>query len=369
MNANDIKGGRIMSRHMLRALGLTALLALAASSAWAGSDERKGTGGATELLLQVGPRGSALGSGITSEVSGVDAIFWNPAGLAGLEGSEALFSHTQYIADMQVNYVAVAARAGALGVLGFNAKVLSIGDVIVTTEDAPDGTGEIVEPTFTVLGVSWARQFTDRVNFGGTLNIVNESVLSVSATGVAMDLGVQYDTGWRGLKLGMAMKNFGGTMEFGGDNLEVNTLPPGSDPSASNRTLSFSTAPFEMPSFFTLAATYNLYQRADNRLMMMGAFQNNNFVGDSYVAGAEWNYRDMFALRGSWFGTVTSELDALSGDESLSFETGDDLYSGYALGAGAKVKTGATQMSVDVAYRPVRNFFDDTVEVGLKLKF
>ncbi len=369
MNANDFKGGRIMSRHILRALSLAALLALAASSAWAGSDERKGTGGATELLLQVGPRGSALGSGITSDVTGVDAIFWNPAGLAGLEGSEALFSHTQYIADMKVNYAAVAARAGGLGVIGFNAKVLSIGEIIVTTEEAPDGTGEIIEPTFTVLGLSWAKQFTDRVNFGGTVNIVNERVLSVSATGVAMDLGVQYDTGWRGLKLGMVMKNFGGTMEFGGDNLEVNTLPPGSDPSAANRTLSFSTAPFEMPSFFTLAATYNLYQRADNRLQMLGAFQNNNFVGDSYIAGAEWNYRDLFALRGSWFGTVTSELDGLTGDESLSFETGDDLYSGYAFGAGAKVRTGSTHLSVDVAYRPVRNFFDDTVEVGLKLKF
>lgn len=369
MNANDFKGGRIMSRHILRALGLTALLALAASSAWAGSDERKGTGGATELLLQVGPRGTALGSGTTSDVSGVDAIFWNPAGLAGLEGSEVLFSHTQYIADMNVNYAAVAARAGTFGVIGFNAKVLSIGDVIVTTEAAPDGTGEIIEPTFTVLGLSWARQFTDRVNFGATLNMVNERVLSVSATGVAMDLGVQYDTGWRGLKLGMVMKNFGSSMEFGGENLEVNTFPPGSDPSASNRTLSFSTAPFEMPSFFTLSATYNLFQQADTRLQMLGAFQNNNFVGDAYTAGAEWSYRDMFALRGSWFGTATSELDGLTGDESLSFDSGDDLYSGYAFGAGAKVKTGATQLAIDIAYRPVRNFFDDTVELGLKLKF
>lgn len=369
MNANDFKGGRLMSRHILRALGLTALLALAASSAWAGSDERKGTGGATELLLQVGPRGTALGGGTTSDVSGVDAIFWNPAGLAGLEGSEALFSHTQYIADMKVNYAAIAARAGSFGVIGFNAKVLSIGDVIVTTEEAPDGTGEIIEPTFTVLGLSWARQFTDRVNFGATVNMVNERILSVSATGVAVDLGVQYDTGWRGLKLGMVMKNFGSSMEFGGENLEVNTFPPGSDPSASNRTLSFSTAPFEMPSFFTLSATYNLYQRADSRLQMLGAFQNNNFVGDAYTAGAEWNYRDMFALRGSWFGTVTSELDGVTGDESLQFDSGDDLYSGYAFGAGAKVKTGATQLAVDIAYRPVRNFFDDTVELGLKLKF
>jgi hypothetical protein len=42
---------------------------------------------------------------------------------------------------MTLNYAAIAAKVGKVGVLGVHAKVLSIGDVIVTTEDAPDGTG------------------------------------------------------------------------------------------------------------------------------------------------------------------------------------------------------------------------------------
>jgi len=142
-----------MNRLMMRTLGLAVLLALTATAAWAGSGERQGTSGATELLIPVGARGSALGGTATSNVTGIEASFWNPAGLGSMEGTEALFTHTQYIADMSVNYAAIAVKAGGLGTLGFSAKVLSIGDIIVTTEQAPDGTGEIMSPTFGVFGV------------------------------------------------------------------------------------------------------------------------------------------------------------------------------------------------------------------------
>lgn len=364
----SMKGDRTMSRVIIRSLGLAALLALAVSSAWAGSDERKGTAGATELMIPVGARGTALGAGVASDITGAEAIFWNPAGVAGQEGTEALFSHTSYIADMKLNYVAITAPGGALGTLGFNVKVLSIGDVLVTTEAAPDGTGEVETPTFTVLGATWARAFTDRVRFGATVNFVNERVLDMTANGMAVDLGVQYDTGWKGLRLGMVMKNFGNSMAFSGSGLDVSTQPPGSDPSASNRTLRFSTASFEMPSYFTLGATYNAWQDGPSRVQLMGSFQNNNFGGDNFNAGAELVYRNMFSLRGSWFGTLTTTTDN-AGDESVSFDSGDDLYSGLSFGAGAVVKAGSSRLGVDVTLRPIKNYFDDTVEMGLRLKF
>jgi hypothetical protein len=364
-----MKGDRTMSRVIIRSLGLAALLALAVTSAWAGSDERKGTSGATELLIPVGARGSALGTAVSSDIVGAEAIFWNPAGIAGQEGTEVLFSHTSYIADMKVNYVALTAPGGALGTLGFNVKVLSIGDVIVTTEAAPDGTGEIVEPTFTVLGVSWGKAFTDRVRFGSTVNFVNERILDMNANGMAIDFGVQYDTGWKGLRLGMVMKNFGNSMSFNGSGLDVNTQPPGSDPSSANRSLRFSTASFEMPSNFTLSATYNAWQNGPSRLQLLGAFQNNNFGGDNFNGGAEWVYKNQFMLRGSWWGTMTSTRDLATGDDSMEFDSGDDVYSGYAFGAGANMKAGSTHLAVDFTLRPVRDFFDDTFEMGLRFKF
>ena len=79
-----MKGLRTMTRSMFRALGLAGLFAVMASSAWAGSDGRKGTGGASELLIPVGARGSALGAGYSSIASGAEAIGWKPAGGAAV---------------------------------------------------------------------------------------------------------------------------------------------------------------------------------------------------------------------------------------------------------------------------------------------
>src|SRR5438105_3485045 len=115
------KGDTSMVRLMNGALVVVTLLVTIAGPAWAGSDERKGTDGALELMLPVGARGSALGGTVVSDVSGSEAIYWNPAGLTSVERPEVLFTHTNYFADMKLNYAAVATKAGGLGVIGFNA--------------------------------------------------------------------------------------------------------------------------------------------------------------------------------------------------------------------------------------------------------
>ncbi len=362
-------GGQTMHRLAIRVLALTALLTLAAGVVWASSDQRKGTSGATELLIPVGPRGTSLSGTGSTDAAGVEAMFWNPAGVASLEGTEALFSHTTYIADMKVNFVGAATKVGGFGTIGVSAKVLSVGDIPVTTETAPDGTGEIISPTFTTLGLTWARQFTDRVRFGSTFNVINEHILDNTANGFAVDFGVQYDTGWRGLRFGIVMKNFGPSMEFRGPGFDQSVQVPGTDPSSANRVLTFSSAPFELPSYFTFGTTYDLYRYGPNRLHVLGLFQSNNFSGDNFAVGAEWNYRELYSLRGSWYGTLASTVDPITGDETSKFTTGDELYSGYALGAGLAIPTGGSRLGVDVTWKPVKQYFDDVVELGLRFTF
>ena len=354
-------------------VGLLALAAGWVGPAYAGSNERKGTAGAQELLMGVGPRGTALGSAVTADASGVEAMFWNPAGLGTVKGTEAMFSHTGYFADQKLNYAAVASHVGGAGVLAFDAKVLSIGDIIVTTEDAPEGTGQILNPTFTVLGLGYARQFTDRVLFGGVVHYVNEQIANASASGLAFDFGVQYTTGWNGLQFGIAMKNFGSQLEFSGADFDVNLLPPGSDPQASNRPFALSSAPFEMPSYFALGGTVEVYAQNQQRLALLSGFQSNNFEFDYLLSGLEWSYRHDYALRASYFGSFgsASSGSSLSGSEgSLEFNSGNDLYSGFALGGGAQIHTGGdSRLGVDVSWRPVRSFFDDVVEFGIHYSF
>ena len=119
------------------------LLVLSLSTAYAGNEHRTGTAGAQELLIPIGSRGTAMGGSVLSTTSGVEAMYWNPAGLASLEGTEAMFSHLPYLADIDVNFAGIAKKIEGFGTIGFGAKVVSIGDIEETTIDEPDGTNRL----------------------------------------------------------------------------------------------------------------------------------------------------------------------------------------------------------------------------------
>jgi hypothetical protein len=350
-------------------VGVLLGLLLFCGIAVAGSEERKGTAGATELLIPTGARGSALGGTVVGDVEGVEALYWNPAGLALAEGTEALFTHTEYFAAMKLNYAAVGAHWGGFGSAAFSAKVLSIGDVIETTEDSPEGTGRVFSPTFAVIGATYSRRFTDRVAFGATLNYIEEKVLDAAARGVAFDFGVEYLFGWRGVRFGMVMKNFGPSMEFGGSSFQLSFQRPDADPTSTSRTFVTASSSFDMPSYFVIGGTGNLYEKDNQRLAVKAAFQNNNFVGDNLWGGVEWTYREMLALRASYFGSFTGTTDPTTGATSGGSRSGDDLYEGFALGAGMQLTSGGSRIGADIAWRPVRNYFSDVVEFGLKVRF
>ncbi|MCK4641726.1 MAG: hypothetical protein KAU06_10340, partial [Candidatus Marinimicrobia bacterium] len=92
---------------------VTMILFIVVTDAEAGSARRRGTSGAQELLIPVGSVGTALGGSFTAVISGIEAAYWNPAGVANIEGTgEAMISHMTYIAGIDVSYAAVMVKAG-----------------------------------------------------------------------------------------------------------------------------------------------------------------------------------------------------------------------------------------------------------------
>ena len=83
---------------MKRVLSILTVMILTASlsapSAFAGNDNRRGTAGATELLINPWARSSSWGGINTSCARGIDAFFSNIAGLSFVEKTEwAYFCH------------------------------------------------------------------------------------------------------------------------------------------------------------------------------------------------------------------------------------------------------------------------------------
>ena len=196
--------------YWLTLMVIVAMLITLSLDSYAGSARRRGTAGAQELLIPVGSVGTALGGSFTAAISGVDALYWNPAGVANISGNgEAMVSHMKYIGDINVNYLAVTSKVGRMGVFGASIKSIDFGDISVTTTDKPDGTGEYYSPRYFVIGGTYSRKMTDRILFGTSLNLISEQIINTTATGVALNAGVQYSSGEKGLKMGVVLKNLG----------------------------------------------------------------------------------------------------------------------------------------------------------------
>ena len=332
--------------------GLMVLLItlLAVSIAFAGSDKRRGTAGAQELLLPVGSVGTAMGGSYSAVVSGIEAAYWNPAGVAILEGNgEAIFSHMDYIADINVEYAAIASRVGTLGVLGASLKTINFGEIPVTTTNSPDGTGETYSPRYMTIGVIFSRVMTDRINFGAKLNLISEQIMRVSANGVALNAGVQYRTSEDGFMMGVTLRNLGIDMLFTGADLEQTITPPGSEPGTRSEPWRIPLSSFELPTQLEIAIAYGVYHNGSSKLTIGGSFLNDNFSLDQYTFGAELELMDMFYLRGSYALAEDPETHELySGNEEFLW--------GPGFGGGLKLKMGTTNLKIDYAMRPTYLF-------------
>lgn len=348
-----------MDGHRLK-IALATVLLLAAASAQAGGLDRVGTAGAQELRIPVGAASVAIGGSAVALGNGLENLYYNPASLAATDQSEAIASYSTYLFDSKVNYGAASTHLGTQGTIAFAAKVLNVGDITVTTEDSPEGTGQILTPTFSVLSLAYGRRMTDRVLVGVTGSYVSEKVADASATGVAFDFGVQYDTGWRGLRFGFTMKNVGPNMRYGGPSFEQRIQLPGDDPTAAPHVVRLEPADFELPSYLQLGASYDIpLGGAERHATVYGTFQGNNFSTDEYRLGGEFPVGNWLVLRGGYVGQAP--LKASDRQE-------DYLYS-WTYGAGINFKMGERPVSFDWAGTHLGQFFSDNQQFSLSIAF
>lgn len=194
--------------------------ALPSGVAWAalllalpGSLRAAGTNSAEFLRMGMGGP-SALSEASGSVDRGPTAMFWNPAGLAGMARSEAYASNLGLPQGVNGNFLGAAfpVSTGPLrGVLGVGFQLLNQ-EPIDRINNRGTYTGRFASNS-EALSLSWAREF-GLYRAGGTVRGMRESIEDSQGYGLALDLGVQRDTGR--LSLGAALTNVGPGLAVGG---------------------------------------------------------------------------------------------------------------------------------------------------------
>lgn len=323
------------------------------STAYAGDIARAGTTSGSQLLIPVGARSLAMGGAVLGEISGAEAMYWNPAGIAHSQKSEVLFNNMSYIGNTSLNYLALVFNGGGIGAFGLDIKSLSFGNIEETTELEPDGTGNTYSPSFVVVGLSYSRLITDRITAGVTGKVIHEGIMQTSANTLAFDLGVQYSLG-KSLKVGVVMKNVGGKLQYSGDNLQRTELMPSSSLIRDNGYFSGVALGADIPSVFSFGVSYVANINEDNSFLINSAFNNNNAASDDLYGGVQYGFKDFFFLRGGY---------------SYQTQNADNQLFGASFGAGLKYQLSGFVFVFDYAFRQLTDYFDSNNIFTIKLMF
>ncbi len=177
-----------------------------------GDNDKVGSSAFKFLNIQTDAHGAALG-GLAAQASGANAIFWNPAGIAGSEGMGVSAGMTQWLVETTVmNAGFVMPMMG--GTVGLSLVSVDYGDIM---KSGWAGTTEFVfEPnqgSFTAtdmsLQASYGKSLSDKFSLGATAKMISQSIDDVSISGLAFDIGTQFNTGYRGISMGAVVSNFG----------------------------------------------------------------------------------------------------------------------------------------------------------------
>lgn len=321
------------------------LLLVSTQNAVAGG-RRLGTAGAVELTIPMGARSVGMGGSNIANVRGTESMYWNPAGLALLTGTEASFSYMTYFADMNISYFTVGSKIGELGALGFSLQAMNIGDIVVTTIERPEGTGQVLSPSFITLNASYSRSFTDRINFGLNVKLISERVGVMSASALAFDFGLQYVTPF-GVDFGVVMRNLGTNIHFTGTAAEFDTNVPFANPNATTRKTMLDLGTHELPATMSMGVAYRYTIGEMHGLILSSNYSNNNFSLDQVAAGLEYNFNNMFS------GRVGYNTSMYPDDYP---EAAKEYQYGLTFGFGVNLPVGDNKIMFDYAYRDMDLF-------------
>lgn len=281
------------------------LTALSAPSAQAGNDERRGTAGASELLINPWTRSTGWGGVNIANVRGLESMFGNVAGLAFIDNVEVAYSNTMLYGGRKgltsgatINTFGLGVRVFEAGVLGVYVMSMGFGDIDVTTENSPEPINGIFSPSYMTINVGYAHSFTRSIHGGAVVKVVSESTDNVSASGFGIDAGIQYVTGMNDqLKFGISLKNWGPSMKFDGSGLSLQMVGYGGN----NFTVQTRSAEMELPTCLNIGLSYDFFiDKWDQRITVAGSFTSNAFLRDNYTLGIEYSLLKIVQLRAGY---------------------------------------------------------------------
>ena len=245
------------------------------------------------LEVLTSARGSALGNAFCSMADNSESEFFNPAGLTGINNIDMSAGYVNWFLDAAQYSFAAGYNWEGYGVLGVQAMFTDVGVIEETRVDAlgfhADGsynglTGNTFRPNSIVLGLSFARDLTDKLSFGITAKYVHESLFyKNTATALAFDGGVLFKTGFKNIVVDATIRHFGTQVKYIDQSFP---LPQTFTIGASSYLLSEKDPLIAQSNQHSIRLAYEMVQPRD--------------YDQQHCVGMEYGFENMFFLRGGY---------------------------------------------------------------------
>lgn len=263
----------------------------------------KGTAAAAFLEIGVNARAEAMGGAYAAQQGYADMIYWNPAGLAFVDGIAGSFSNTEWLAETSFNFATMAIPIPAIkGVIASSFTTLGVPEQEVRSHTG-ELTGERYDARDYAVNISVASRLTDSFSFGVTTKYINQRIWSEKATGFGFDVGVSFKTPLEGLTMGSSISNFGSDMSMTGKNLTDVTDPDPENVGVDNIPVTYDTDAFPLPQIFRFGLAYEFEfddftsTTAVDLMHPTGSTENMNLgteIGFKNIIFARAGYQSLF---------------------------------------------------------------------------
>lgn len=323
---------------MKKAITLVIGLALLANGAQAQNEVSRtniGTAAGQFLKVGVGARAIGLGGSFAALANDITALYWNPAGIATIRGrGEAVFNHAEWLAETTFDFAGAALNIEGFGSVGVSVTAMSVPEDIVRTYDFPDGTGQRFDASALALGVSYARNLTDRFAIGFTGRFVREQIWNETANAMAIDIGTLYVTPFRDLRIGATIANFGTKLRLEGRDILFNNDPfDDVDGPVDQVPSQYRTDEYNLPLTLRLGLAYDVYRNENVLATIVTDAVHPNDNAEYVNTGVEISVRNLLYLRGGYRALFL-----------------DDSEQSYTFGAGLRYDAVGTHLRLDFGY-------------------
>ena len=159
------------------------------------------------LRVDMSARAAALGGTFVSNSDDPNVIFYNPAGLNLLNDNPISFSFVKHLMDINLASLSYSTQYEDWGRFGGAVKYINYGSFTEADEfgnrGGEFGVGEVA------FIVGYANSLDQNFNYGANLKFIYSKIADRSATGLGLDLGLNYIVPEQELSVGFSIMNVG----------------------------------------------------------------------------------------------------------------------------------------------------------------